>query len=102
MKKRSTKRNEFYVYKVVREGVEENISKQVQEDVKEEKSYIISPHYGRQEIRSKYESMGYHRDPKTYDVIRPDRKLREESVLKHQETVHRLAGIFPEYEARSW
>ena len=98
MKKRSTKRNEFYVYKVVREGVEENISKQVQEDVKEEKSYIISPHYGRQEIRSKYESMGYHRDPKTYDVIRPDRKLREESVLKHQEAYKKQSyNKEPEY-----
>ena len=98
MKKRSTKRNEFYVYKVVREGVEEDISKQVQEDVKEEKSYIISPHYGRQEIRSKYESMGYHRDPKTYDVIRPDRKLREESVLKHQEAYKKQSyNKEPEY-----
>lgn len=86
MKKRSAKRNEFYVYKVVRDGVLENDSKQTQEDVKEEKSYVISPHYGRQEIRSKFENMGYHRDPKTYDIIRPDRKLREDTISKHQET----------------
>lgn len=86
MKKRSAKRNEFYVYKVVRDGVEENNSKPLPKNENEEKNYIISPHYGRQEIRSKYESMGYHKDPKSYDVIRPDRKLREETILKHQES----------------
>ena len=85
MKKRSVKRSEFYIYKVVRKGVDEIISKPQQEQV-EEKSYIISPHYGKQEIRSKYANMGYHRDPSTYDVIRPDRKLREDTILKHQET----------------
>ena len=98
MKKRSAKRNEFYVYKVVRDGVLENDSKQTQEDVKEEKSYVISPHYGRQEIRSKFENMGYHRDPKTYDVIRPDRKLREDTISKHQETYKKqTVNKEPEY-----
>ena len=91
MKKRSNRRSEFYVYKVVRQEdevikqAEDNNSPQIVDDVNTGTNYIISPHFGRQEIKTKYESMGYHRDPSSYDFIRGDKNLRKDIYKKHVE-----------------
>lgn len=93
MKNRNNKRNEFYVYKVVRKDDDNSLDVNSSPDVFQEddtnKSYVISPHYGRQEIRTKYESMGYHKDPSSYDFIRGDRNLRKDIYKKYVENTTR-------------
>ena len=94
MKKRSSRRNEFYVYKVARKTdeeikvVENNDSPQVKEETSTGVNYIISPHFGRQEIKTKYETMGYHRDPSSYDFIRGDKNMRKDIYKKQLFTYH--------------
>lgn len=91
MKKRNNKRSEFYVYKVIRKSSEEELlqneidSPAPNVDNTLSSSYIISPHFGRQELKKKYESMGYHRDPSSYDFIRGDKNLRKDIYKKHVE-----------------
>lgn len=89
MKNRSNKRNEFYVYKVVRQN-DTSTTEETNPVKKTEKpdntNYVISPHFGRQEFKKHYESMGYHRDPKTYDFIRGDKSLRLDTYKKHVNT----------------
>lgn len=85
MKNRSNKRNDFYVYKVVRESEnkpEEPINVSTPEKP-DNTNYVISPHFGRQEFKKHYESMGYHKDPKSYDFIRGDKKLRYDTYQRY-------------------
>lgn len=102
MKKRSSRRNEFYVYKVVRKTdeeikvVENNDSPQVKEETSTGVNYIISPHFGRQEIKTKYETMGYHRDPSSYDFIRGDKNMRKDIYKKHVESTTKEPVIIVE------
>ena len=102
MKKRSSRRNEFYVYKVARKTdeeikvVENNDSPQVKEETSTGVNYIISPHFGRQEIKTKYETMGYHRDPSSYDFIRGDKNMRKDIYKKHVESTTKEPVIIVE------
>lgn len=63
MREKENKKREFYVYRVTKE---ENTNNEQKED------YIISSHYGKQQNIIRNENVGYHRDPSTYDVIRPN------------------------------
>ena len=86
MKNRNNKRNEFYVYKVIRKNengtaLEEN--NVVSPEKPDKNDYVLSPHFGKQEYKKKYDSMGYHRDPSSYDFIRGDKNLRLETYKKH-------------------
>ena len=96
MKNRNNKRNEFYVYKVVRKTDQEVKEQEQTQEVEQPSntSYVISPHFGRQEIKTKYESMGYHRDPSSYDFIRGDKKLRQDIYQRQLETVRKNSKDF--------
>lgn len=103
MKNRNNKRNEFYVYKVVRksEAEEIEVTQEVETDEPSNTSYVISPHFGRQEIKTKYESMGYHKDPSSYDFIRGDKSLRKDIYQKQLETVRKNNNSVFEKEVKT-
>ena len=79
MSKETEKKREFYVFRVTRE----NEPQPIDNNQREEK-YIISPHHGKQPDKTVNERMGYHRDPSTYDFIRPNRGLNKEYYEKYQ------------------
>jgi S-DNA-T family DNA segregation ATPase FtsK/SpoIIIE len=85
MKNRSNNRNEFYVYKVVRqtETTPEETTNVATPEKPDNTNYVISPHFGKQEYKKYYESMGYHKDPSSYDFIRGDKKLRYDTYKKY-------------------
>ncbi len=83
MSKEQDKKREFYVFRVTREDNESP----VKEEKKEEK-YIISPHYGKQVDKTENERMGYHRDPSTYDFIRPNKGLNKEYYDRYREELN--------------
>lgn len=86
MKNRNNKRNEFYVYKVVRKSENNSVEEEnnvVSPEKTDSNDYVISPHFGKQEFKKKYDSMGYHKDPSSYDFIRGDKSLRLETYKKH-------------------
>lgn len=68
MKDEGKRKREFYVYRVTTE--ENNQSENNNQEKGED--YLISPRYGRQVNQKPNEHMGYHRDPSTYDSIRPN------------------------------
>lgn len=79
MSKEPEKKREFYVFRVTRQ--EEELP---QEEKKEEK-FIISPHYGKQPDKTENERMGYHRDPSTYNFIRPNKGLNKEYYDRYRQ-----------------
>ena len=99
MKNRSNNRNEFYVYKVVRQN--ETTPEETQNIETTEKpdntNYVISPHFGKQEYKKYYESMGYHKDPSSYDFIRGDKKLRYDTYKKYVNNTQPQQPVVEEY-----
>ena len=67
MREKETRKREFYVYRVTTEE-----ERKQEEENKPKDDYIISPHYGKQPNHRYNENVGYHRNPSTYDVIRPN------------------------------
>lgn len=84
MSKETETKREFYVFRVTRE----NEPTPVEDNQKDEK-YIISPHHGKQPDKTINERMGYHRDPSTYDFIRPNRGLNKEYYERYQQDLEK-------------
>lgn len=80
MSKEQDKKREFYVFRVTRPEPDEK-----PQETKKEEKYIISPHYGKQPDKTENERMGYHRDPSTYDFIRPNKGLNKEYYDKYRQ-----------------
>lgn len=70
MSNQETRKREFYVYQVTRE--------EPVKTAETEEKYIVSPRSGKQPVKKIPDSMGYRRDPSSYDFIRPNHGLAKE------------------------
>ncbi len=81
MRENENRRREFYVYRVTSEEERKQNSNEKNDD-----NYIISPHYGKQPSPNYNDSVGYHRNPATYDSIRPNNGLSQNQTSNNHNT----------------